>query len=159
MELLGFFTPKGKALSAKLLTGVPLQITRITAGDGNTPADAAAPLDTARFAVGAAALGGYALFVGGTDGDAVLGCADLYDGDLVHTVGEPIQTARYNISAASIGSYALFAGGQAASGQAKNTVEAYTVPADVPVQTYFSAADADGRVLVTADGKRIAMTR
>ena len=42
MELLGFFTPKGKALSAKLLTGVPLRITRVTAGDGNTPADAAA---------------------------------------------------------------------------------------------------------------------
>lgn len=40
MELLGYFTSKGEALSAKLLMGTPLTITRVTAGDGETPADA-----------------------------------------------------------------------------------------------------------------------
>lgn len=42
MELLGHFTSKGKALSAKLLMGDTLKITRITAGDGSTSAEAAA---------------------------------------------------------------------------------------------------------------------
>ena len=42
MELLGSFTSKGKALSAKLLMGDTLKITRVTAGDGLTPVEAAA---------------------------------------------------------------------------------------------------------------------
>ena len=42
MELLGYFTSKGKALSAKLLMGDALKITRVAAGDGSTPADASA---------------------------------------------------------------------------------------------------------------------
>lgn len=42
MELLGYFTQAGKALSAKLLTGVSLRITRVAAGDGETPLTAAA---------------------------------------------------------------------------------------------------------------------
>ena len=44
MELLGFFTPQGKSLSAKLLTGTGLTVTRVTAGDGETPSDATALL-------------------------------------------------------------------------------------------------------------------
>lgn len=42
MELLGYFTSKGESLSTKLLMGTALTITRITAGDGETSADAAA---------------------------------------------------------------------------------------------------------------------
>ena len=42
MELLGYFTSKGESLSAKLLTGTALTITRVAAGDGETSADAAA---------------------------------------------------------------------------------------------------------------------
>lgn len=39
MELIGYVTTKGAALSAKLLTGTALQITRITAGAGTTSPD------------------------------------------------------------------------------------------------------------------------
>lgn len=42
MELLGYFTEKGAALSAKLLTGTALTITRVAAGDGETALSAAA---------------------------------------------------------------------------------------------------------------------
>lgn len=42
MELLGYFTEKGTALSAKLLTGTALTITRVAAGDGETALSAAA---------------------------------------------------------------------------------------------------------------------
>ena len=42
MELLGYFTEKGAALSTKLLTGTALTITRVAAGDGETALSAAA---------------------------------------------------------------------------------------------------------------------
>lgn len=42
MEIQGYFTKKGLALSAKLLTGAALTITRVTAGSGNTAAPAEA---------------------------------------------------------------------------------------------------------------------
>lgn len=44
MEIQGYFTKKGLVLSAKLLTGASLVITRVTAGSGSTaePAEAAA---------------------------------------------------------------------------------------------------------------------
>lgn len=40
MELLGYYTTKGRELSAKLLTGTALRITRVTAGGGTTAPDA-----------------------------------------------------------------------------------------------------------------------
>jgi len=42
MELIGYFTAQGRELSAKLLTGTALQITRVAAGSGETGLDAAA---------------------------------------------------------------------------------------------------------------------
>lgn len=42
MELLGYFTERGRELSAKLLTGAALRVTRVAAGDGETPLSASA---------------------------------------------------------------------------------------------------------------------
>ena len=43
MDIQGYFTAKGLALSAKLLSGATLHVTRVAAGSGNTakPASAA----------------------------------------------------------------------------------------------------------------------
>ena len=86
----------------------------------------AAALSVARRGIGAAVVGSYALFAGGTahsSADTVMekDAVDVYNASLTHTTAGALSVARANAKGASVGSYAIFAGG----GNSRTTVDVY----------------------------------
>ena len=79
----------------------------------------AAALSVARRWMGAAVVGSYALFAGGTTDSRVSGhissenTVDVYNASLTHTTAVGLSSYRSNAKGASVGSYAIFAGGNA----------------------------------------------
>ena len=79
----------------------------------------AAVLSITRYRMGAAVVGNYALFAGGTkDGsysDSVSGenAVDVYNASLTRMTAGKLRASRADVRGASVGSYAIFAGGTA----------------------------------------------
>ena len=88
------------------------------------------PLSTARYYMGAATVGNYALFGGGYT-RSYSNVVDAYDASLTRSTPTPLSTARYQIAAATVGNYALFGGGDGVGVDGStvycDVVDAYTV--------------------------------
>ena len=82
-------------------------------------------LSAAKIVGEAVTIGNYALFGGGSDGNAIA-AVEAYDTSLTRTIPEALSTARNGLAAATVGNYALFGGGGYGSGPTA-IVDAYTI--------------------------------